>query len=214
MTKLLFQSIVGSRAFELQRDESDTDVRGVYAATFAETIDPFFAVAAPPQRMIDGVDVYFHEFTHFLDLLGRQDLNAWQALCSRKGVCGTQAQADLRIIAMRYILQPAVMLEEAERTAYTMMQEAERKESGKIAVIAMRNLSFTQCVVSGVPLYGFNLGNHEEALDSLLGTWNMTEAHLLYNEIKGRHTTLIETEVGDVHERQNQLMRYYRHYVG
>jgi Predicted nucleotidyltransferase. len=215
MTKLLFQSIVGSRAFELQRDNSDTDVRGVYGATLAETLDPCVPVVAPPNLITAcGIDVYYHELTHFLELLNRQDGNAWQALCSRKGLVGTCAQSDLRHLALRYILQPEVMLDKAQRSAYTMMQEAERKESGKIAVIAMRNLSFAQCVAGGTPLYGFNLGKHEQALDSLLGTWNLTEAHILYNEIRGRHTYLVETEAGHGGKRRQALLEYYSHYIG
>jgi len=212
MTRILFQSVVGSRAFELHDGTSDTDVRGVYVASPEETIDPFTDVVAPPQPRIEGIDVYFHEFTHFLRLLKSQDLNAWQALCSRKSVIGNQAQARLREIAMGHLLQPAALLDKAEKTAYTMMQQAARQESGKIAVIALRNLSFAQCVAQGVPLYGFNLGNREEALRTLLGKWNATEAHILYNEIKGRHTQLVSVESNEWNRRQ-ALIDYYSYYT-
>lgn len=212
MTKLLFSAVVGSEAFGLARLESDIDVRGVYSASLGDTLDPFFTVTAPTYDGA-GDDVYFHELSHFLKLLGKQDINAWQALCSRKCVTGVMAQGALRRIALQHILEPCEMFEKARKTAYAMMIEAERKQSGKIASIACRNLHFAQEVAQGLPGFAFQLNGLRERLVALIDHWNIDEARLIYNEIEGRQLQFLDEAGGTVFSRRAALVEYYEQYA-
>lgn len=213
MTKMLFSAVVGSEAFGLARLESDIDIRGVYGATLAETLDPFTTVSAPTHEFKEGYDVYFHELSHFINLLGKQDINAWQALCSRKNVCGVMAQGALRNIAMRYFIQPLVMVEKARAAAHQLMVEAEKKESGKLMAIGLRNLFFAQTTASGLSGFAFDLGKYREALVKQIDNWNVDEARSLYNEIEDRHVAYMIPEGGYDHNRQAALIEYYLGYL-
>src|SRR6478735_2119286 len=70
MPRLIFSAVVGSQAFGLARIDSDVDVRGMYAATLEEMLDPLVSVVGPDCKRNDEHDAYHHEFTHFLKLLG------------------------------------------------------------------------------------------------------------------------------------------------
>ncbi|SRR6478735_8915976 len=211
MPRLIFSAVVGSQAFGLARIDSDVDVRGMYAATLEEMLDPLVSVVGPDCKRNDEHDAYHHEFTHFLKLLGKQDVNAWQALVSRVGVNGNMAQGSLRRIALQHLLDGEVMLKKAEYAASTLMDEAARKQSGKLLAIGLRNLHFVQSVVQGLPGFAFDLGNLREALVTLIDNWNVDEARLLYNEIIGRQVETTPRHDNAVIRRQ-ALVEYYHYH--
>jgi predicted nucleotidyltransferase len=92
MDRQLFTSIVGSRLQGLDGPDSDTDTKGVFAATLDDFLDPFRAV--PESR--GGSEDTSWELSHFLRLCTKGNWTTLEALYSDMPVYSTYAGVYLR----------------------------------------------------------------------------------------------------------------------
>lgn len=73
---LLFEAVVGSKAYGLDTAASDTDIRGV----FVLPKDLFYSLEYIPQVANESNDIVYYELRRFIELLGRNNPNILELL--------------------------------------------------------------------------------------------------------------------------------------
>jgi predicted nucleotidyltransferase len=73
---LIFEAIVGSRAYGLNTQNSDTDIRGVYVLPK----EIFYSLDYYPQVSNDSNDIVYYELRRFIELLAKNNTNILEML--------------------------------------------------------------------------------------------------------------------------------------
>ncbi len=103
----MFKTIVGSRVQGLEGPNSDTDVKGVYVASFAELCDPFTQLPSGQGKWHPNggaeIDEYTYELQHFCKLLSASNPTALECLYSNLVLETSPLGDELRANADRFI---------------------------------------------------------------------------------------------------------------
>jgi uncharacterized protein len=73
---LIFEAIVGSKAYGLDTEKSDTDIRGVYVVPR----EIFFSMEWPRQVANESNDIVYYEISRFVELLSKNNPNIIELL--------------------------------------------------------------------------------------------------------------------------------------
>ncbi|MEJ0104660.1 MAG: nucleotidyltransferase domain-containing protein [Bacteroidota bacterium] len=73
---LIFEAIVGSKAYGLDTEKSDTDIRGV----FVLPKELFYSLEYTPQVSNDSNDIVYYELKRFIELLSKNNPNIMELL--------------------------------------------------------------------------------------------------------------------------------------
>ena len=101
--RTLLAVVVGSRAFGLDVDGSDTDVRGVYLAPTAAT----WSLVEPPPHVDGPGETFTWELRRFCELALKANPNLLEVLHSPQVVTSTRLGAELRALAPAFLSQLA-----------------------------------------------------------------------------------------------------------
>lgn len=93
MERTLFRSVVGSKLQGLDGPDSDTDVKGVFAARLDDFLNPFAKV---PESAVATIDDSSWELSHFLRLCTKGNWTALEALYSDMSLYMTNAGMTLK----------------------------------------------------------------------------------------------------------------------
>ncbi len=80
---LIFEAIVGSKAYGLDTAKSDTDIRGV----FVLPKDLFYSLDYKPQVSNESNDIVYYELKRFIELLARNNPNIIELLNMPESAC-------------------------------------------------------------------------------------------------------------------------------
>ena len=158
-----------------------------------------------------GTTLPYH-FGHFLRELVTQARTPWEALVSRTGVNGIEAQARLLEISKEFFLQPSEMVSAAGDDALAALEKREKGFAPTAYCIrSLARYLFSQNLASKKYLFPYDLEDYR--LQALLDNWNLDEAYSLYEEIKWRPIWFRDPGKGYTYTYEVVIRDFYNQFV-
>ena len=187
MAKLLFSTLVGSRAFGLDSPESDFDVRGVYLTTLADLSSPFEVLVPRPPHTASSVDFYATDFKKFVALLLKGDINAWVTLMSPLAESGYVNQMALRDLALTHLLDWKALKARALKMVHAGLGAVSRQPtedaSWKLMQLGLRSVIFAHNMDADRPYNPCDLGEYGDRLYRLRIAQDKTDLTAILQEL-------------------------------
>ena len=191
---LIFEAIVGSRAYGLATANSDTDLRGV----FVLPEDQFFSLEYTPQVANETNDIVYYELRRFIELLEKNNPNILEML-------GIPDAFVLQRHPVMEQLKPALFLSKlCEKSfanyAYTQIRKAAGLEKKIMNPMEKERKSITDfCYVYAgnevIPLQAYLAArDYRQAEFGLSVLAHLPECYHMYHAAPGIYKGLMKTE--------------------
>lgn len=220
MTKLLFASTVGSRAFGLHSQDSDIDVRGVSLTTLEDLATPFKTEAPTLTNLREGTDFFCYDFKQFVALLLKGDINAWVTLMSAQVVEGHAAQVELRHIAVANLLDWEALMASAQKMLSAGLKMVNQMpftgtedKTWKLVQLGLRSTIFALNMGDfGYVFHPCSLGTYRKRLLGIRNEQAREELDRLVAELEARQPqTIRKPAPSEIINRR--LLRFYQDHL-
>lgn len=211
--KDIFSAHVGLSVFGLRKELPRTQAVTVFADNIYNILNPYVTPQVSIPR--DTGSIYLpYPLDHFLRELVAQKRTPWEALVSRTGVIGIEAQARLFEIAKEFFLQPSEMVSAAGDDAFEALEKREKGFAPTAYCIrSLARYLFSQNLASKKYLFPYDLEDYRDRLQALLDNWNLDEAYSIYEEIKWRPIRFRDPGKGYTETYTRVIREYYDQFV-
>jgi len=191
---LIFEAIVGSKAYGLDTAKSDTDIRGV----FVLPKDLFYSLEYTPQVSNESNDIVYYELKRFIELLAKNNPNIMELL-NMPERCVLQKHEIMNRIKPEMFLSKL-----CEQTfanyAYTQIKKAYGLEKKIVNPVeeerkSVLDFCFVHLGKETVPLLKFLTGNgFEQGKMGLAAIPHLRDCYNLYHSAEHPYSGIIRKE--------------------